>query len=252
MERGVSGGDGAAARSEILAATVAAIEPAPPVASEGPTARWLAARLAAARGESRRAGDPEATPARPAMVIAVDGDRAAAAALCSGEAAATGLATDAGALTMVVWAGPDDAEVPAEALRLDGDDGGVALAVALAAEGVDVIGLGAVGGGPALAVLTGVILGAASVRVPVVLGDAGAAAAAVAALGLAPAVAGYLTASHGGGDEPAARALRAAGVPALFEVGLGGEGGAGAGLALALVTGPGRGPQGPRDRDPVR
>ena len=92
-------------------------------------------------------------------------------------------------------------------------------------------------GGGDHAALTGMILAAASMDVPVVLDDHATSAAALAAVALAPAVAGYLVAAHGGTQPSHRRALAALGLSPLFELGLARGEGTGAALALALVDG---------------
>jgi nicotinate-nucleotide--dimethylbenzimidazole phosphoribosyltransferase len=95
-------------------------------------------------------------------------------------------------------------------------------------------------GGPDLALLTGLILAAASMNVPVVLEDHGTSAAALVAARLAPAVPGYLIAAHGGTRPAHRRALAALGLAPLFALGVGSGEGAGAALALGLVDGAAR------------
>jgi nicotinate-nucleotide--dimethylbenzimidazole phosphoribosyltransferase len=95
-------------------------------------------------------------------------------------------------------------------------------------------------GGPDLALLTGAILAAASIAVPVVLEDHGTGAAALVATRLAPAVAGYLIAGHGGASRSHRRALAALGLTPLFALGLGAGEGTGAALALGLLDGAAR------------
>jgi nicotinate-nucleotide--dimethylbenzimidazole phosphoribosyltransferase len=95
-------------------------------------------------------------------------------------------------------------------------------------------------GGPDLALMTGLILGAASVDVPVVLDDHGTSAAALAAASMAPSATGYLIAAHGGTRPSHRRALAALGLAPLFALGLGSGEGAGSALALGLVDGAAR------------
>jgi nicotinate-nucleotide--dimethylbenzimidazole phosphoribosyltransferase len=95
-------------------------------------------------------------------------------------------------------------------------------------------------GGPDLALIAGLILGAASMNVPVVLEDHGTSAAALAAARMAPAVRGYLIAAHGGTRPAHRRAMAALGLAPLFSLGLGSGEGAGAALALGLVDGAAR------------
>lgn len=89
----------------------------------------------------------------------------------------------------------------------------------------------AAAGGPETAVLAGLVLGAASIHVPVILdGHATGAAAAIAGR-LAPEVTGYLIAAHGGSPLHASL-LGRLGLAPLFEVGLGHGEGIGAALVL--------------------
>jgi len=95
-------------------------------------------------------------------------------------------------------------------------------------------------GGPDFGLMVGLILGAASMDVPVVLEDHGTSAAALVAVAMAPAVAGYLIAAHGGTRPAHRRALAAMGLVPLFSLGLGSGEGTGAALALGLVDGAAR------------
>jgi len=118
-------------------------------------------------------------------------------------------------------------------------DDHAAVTAALAAsplKGAPLEILGAFGGGDH-AVLTGLILAAASMDIPVVLDDHATSAAAMVATALAPAVAGYLIAAHGGTQPSHRRALAALGLTPLFELGLARGEGTGAALALPLVDG---------------
>jgi len=113
-----------------------------------------------------------------------------------------------------------------------------AIADALAANpgaGAEVLRALAALGGLETAVQVGVILAAASVHVPVVLDDHGTWAAALVAVRLAPAAAGYLVASHGGAQPGYRCALRALGLEPLFELGLAHGEGTGALLAIPLL-----------------
>jgi nicotinate-nucleotide--dimethylbenzimidazole phosphoribosyltransferase len=89
-------------------------------------------------------------------------------------------------------------------------------------------------GGPDTAVLAGLILGAASTNVPVVLDSDATGAAALAAAAFAPAVTGYLVAAHRGSlVHPAI--LAHLGLDSIFEVGLGHGEGTGAAMLLPLI-----------------
>jgi nicotinate-nucleotide--dimethylbenzimidazole phosphoribosyltransferase len=271
-------GAGSAAHGELAARRVGAIG--------GPVAA-LAIRLAAAQHAVRL------RVARRALVV-VAADHGVAApgvdfgadhptsvalrALAAGDGAIAGLARAAGATVVVVDAGVAGAGLPPTAVPVGlppsrdftagpglevgdverGVEAGIALAVALADDGIDVIGVGQLGlggddaaaallgrpthgladlaavGGGDLAVLAGVILGAASMTIPVVLDGTGTLAAAVAARELAPAVVDSLIASqHGGG--PARIGLAALGLEPVIAGGIGDGAGAGAAMVLSLV-----------------
>ena len=89
-------------------------------------------------------------------------------------------------------------------------------------------------GGPETAVLAGLLLGAASMNVPVVLDGHATGAAALAAAAFAPAVAGSLIAAHTG-TLAHPRILAHLGLAPLFEVGLGHGEGTGAAMVLPLI-----------------
>lgn len=89
-------------------------------------------------------------------------------------------------------------------------------------------------GGPDTAVLAGLILGAASMNVPVILDGYATGAAAVVAVTLAPAVSGYLIAAHRGGFTMPA-ILEYLGLTPVFDVGLGHGEGTGAAMVLPLL-----------------
>ena len=99
------------------------------------------------------------------------------------------------------------------------------------ASGVEL--LAAFGGGET-AVLAGLILGAASMNVPVILDSYATGAAALVAAAIAPAVTGYLIAGHRGGFTQPAIVAHLGLVP-IFEVGLGHGEGTGAAMVLPLV-----------------
>lgn len=90
-------------------------------------------------------------------------------------------------------------------------------------------------GGFEIGVLTGVILGAASLRIPLVLDDHGTAAAALLAARWQPAIAGYLLAAHPGSTRAHRAALRALALTPVFEQSLGRGEGTAAALALNLL-----------------
>jgi len=101
----------------------------------------------------------------------------------------------------------------------------------LAGNGVIYHGMALLGGG---AVLAGLILGAASINVPVILDSYATGAAALIAARLAPAVTGYLIAAHRGSFTMPA-ILRYLGLESIFEVGLGHGEGSGAAMVLPLI-----------------
>jgi NaMN:DMB phosphoribosyltransferase len=152
--------------------------------------------------ERDRAGGAEPAATQPAVAAPTEpaADRAA------GDAAPATLAGVAGATG---------------ALRLPGRDAAVRALAAF--------------GGLEVAVQVGVILAAASVHVPVVLDDSGTWASALVAVAMAPEVAGYLIASHGGARPGHRRALRVLGLDPLFDLGLAHGEGTGALLALPLL-----------------
>jgi nicotinate-nucleotide--dimethylbenzimidazole phosphoribosyltransferase len=89
-------------------------------------------------------------------------------------------------------------------------------------------------GGPETCVLAGLVLGAASTNVAVVLDSYATGAAALAAAALAPAAAGYLIAAHRGSVvHPAI--LAHLGLEPIFDVGLGHGEGTGAAMVLPLI-----------------
>jgi nicotinate-nucleotide--dimethylbenzimidazole phosphoribosyltransferase len=90
-------------------------------------------------------------------------------------------------------------------------------------------------GGFEIGLQVGVILGAASVHVPIVLDDHGTWAAALIAVRLAPDAAGYLIAAHGGARPGYRRALTPLGLEPIFDLGLAHGEGTGALLALPLL-----------------
>jgi nicotinate-nucleotide--dimethylbenzimidazole phosphoribosyltransferase len=93
--------------------------------------------------------------------------------------------------------------------------------------------LAAFGGGDTC-LLAGLILGAASMNIPVILDSYATGAAALAAAALAPASAGYLIAAHRG--QLAMPAILAhLGLESIFEVGLGHGEGTGAAMLLPLI-----------------
>ena len=90
-------------------------------------------------------------------------------------------------------------------------------------------------GGHEIAAMVGIILAAASLRVPVVLDEHGTSAAALVARYLAPRSAGYLIASHIGRSASHRAALGHLELSALFDLGLAYGEGTGSALALPLI-----------------
>jgi nicotinate-nucleotide--dimethylbenzimidazole phosphoribosyltransferase len=176
----------------------------------------------------------------PAMTV-VD----AALSLEAGIALAVSLA-DAGLDVLAVGAIGVGAEVAAAALlgaalgardesALDADlRAAAARGAALAGAGAGALERLAALGGPDTAVLAGLMLGAASMNVPIVLDGHATGAAALAAAAFAPAVAGSLIAAHTG-TSPHPRILAHLGLAPLFEVGLGHGEGTGAAMVLPLI-----------------
>jgi nicotinate-nucleotide--dimethylbenzimidazole phosphoribosyltransferase len=95
-------------------------------------------------------------------------------------------------------------------------------------------------GGAETAVMVGLILGAASLDIPIVLDDHGTSAAALVAARLSPQVAGYLVASQVGTVPAHRRALNALGLAPLFDLGVARGEGTAAALALAMIDGAAR------------
>ncbi|GIJ27571.1 hypothetical protein Vqi01_27330 [Micromonospora qiuiae] len=101
----------------------------------------------------------------------------------------------------------------------------------------DPLGVLAAVGGLEHAALTGLILGAAARRVPVLLDGVIAVAAALAAVAFAPDAVGAMIAGHRSAEPGAAVALRRLGLTPLIDLGLRLGEGTGALLALPVVTG---------------
>ena len=91
-------------------------------------------------------------------------------------------------------------------------------------------------GGYAVGVMAGVILAAASERIPVVLDDPGTALAALLSARLCPAVTGYLFAAHAGHSPGHQQVLYQLGLAPIFEQGVARGEGAGAALAVPILA----------------
>jgi nicotinate-nucleotide--dimethylbenzimidazole phosphoribosyltransferase len=111
------------------------------------------------------------------------------------------------------------------------EEAGALGAALVGASGLELL---AAFGGPETAVLAGLLLGAASMNVPVILDGHATGASALVAARIAPALPGYLIAAHAGGFTMPA-ILGQLGLRPLFEVGLGHGEGSGAAMALALA-----------------
>lgn len=114
-----------------------------------------------------------------------------------------------------------------------------AVAEAAGAQGAALASAGALErlaafGGPETGVLAGLMLGAASTHVPVILDGYATGAAALVAAALAPAVTGYLVAGHAGAFTHA-RILAHLGLHPIYDVGLGHGEGTGAAMILPLI-----------------
>ena len=112
-----------------------------------------------------------------------------------------------------------------------GESGAAMRALAGTVSGVEAL---AAFGGPETGVLAGLILGAASMNVPVILDGYATGAAALVAAAIAPAVVGYLIAGHRGSFTMPA-ILAHLGLVPIFDVGLGHGEGTGAAMVLPLV-----------------
>lgn len=114
------------------------------------------------------------------------------------------------------------------------DTAELAMTRALTLRGASGLDLLANAGGPETSVLAGLILGAASMNVPVILDGYATGAAALVAAALAPDVAGYVIAAHRGSFTMPAIVAHLGLVP-VFDVGLGHGEGTGAAMVLPLL-----------------
>lgn len=121
--------------------------------------------------------------------------------------------------------GPGDRELVAAALGASQADPARPLQVLAALGGFDI------------GALTGAVLAAASLRIPVMLDDHGTAAAALLAARWQPAISGYLFAAHPGTAPAHRHALRALGLTPVYAQALSHGEGAGAAMGLALLDG---------------
>lgn len=117
---------------------------------------------------------------------------------------------------------------------LEDDGAEAALALGMRHRGDGGIERLAALGGPETAVLAGLMLGAASMNMAVVLDGHATGAAALVAAALAPAVTGYLIAAHAGSPLHA-RILAHLGLEPVFAVGVGHGDGTGAAMVLPLA-----------------
>ncbi len=142
-------------------------------------------------------------------------------------------------------------------------EAGIALAVSLSEQGVALLSVGSIGEGsydvaaalframnsqaratgaellanfcgPQTGVLAGLMLGSASMNIPVIIDSYGTGSGAVIAFAITPAVAGYLIASHRG-SEPMPGMLAHLGLQPMFDVGLGRGDGTGAAMVLPFA-----------------
>ena len=172
------------------------------------------------------AADPgiELGPAHPTVVAARE--------IAEGTAAVSRIARIHATPILLVDAGVREAALmPASAVRLAGLEAGIALSVSLS-EDRDVVALGALGlGDEHASVMVGLILGLASVQIPVILDGYATVTAALAAGAIAPDVRGYLIAAQGG-----QRALLdQLGLAPVFAQGIGHGEGVAAAMVLPLL-----------------
>ena len=149
--------------------------------------------------------------------------------------------TTASAALIAVFTGTDPVEVTGRGTGVDDQTWARKVDVvrrALARHGpdpADPLGVLAAVGGLEHAALAGYLLGAAALRVPVVLDGVIACAAALAAVALCPDTAGYLVAGHRSTEPGASRALAALGLRPVLELDLRLGEGSGAVLALPVL-----------------
>ena len=150
--------------------------------------------------------------------------------------------TTASAALIAAFTGGDPAEVTGRGTGVDDSTWARKTGVGRRAldrhqpDPADPLGVLAAVGGLEHAALTGYLLGAAALRVPVVLDGVIACAAALAAAAFSPDVVGYLVAGHRSTEPGASKALAVLGLRPLLDLGLRLGEGSGAALALPIVA----------------
>ncbi|MBK8448171.1 MAG: nicotinate-nucleotide--dimethylbenzimidazole phosphoribosyltransferase [Micropruina sp.] len=104
-------------------------------------------------------------------------------------------------------------------------------------DAADPLGVLAAFGGVEQAVLAGLVLGAARLRIPVLLDGVTGVAAGLAAVALAPAASGYLIAAHAGAEPGIAVGLQVLGLKPVLDLDLALGEGTGAALAIPILRG---------------
>ena len=182
----------------------------------------------AARGATL-GGDPSGAALGAALGATLGGDP-------SGAALGATLGGDPSGAALGATGGPSDAALGAtEASEFGGDTGALAAwHVGALLAGANPLEQLATLGGAETAILAGLMLGAASMNVPIILDGEATGAAALVATGLAPNVAGYLVAAHAG-SLLHRRTIAHLGLTPIFDVGLGHGEGTGAAMVIPLV-----------------
>jgi nicotinate-nucleotide--dimethylbenzimidazole phosphoribosyltransferase len=237
--------------SEIIRHVVDSIGPASRAHGEAVRAKVAAANVEVLAALAQRLGAAQHTTTprlanRTVVVVASDREdpgislgpshptAIAATAIADGSAALCTMARASRAPIVLVDAGAKE-PLPAMAISLEPTlEAGIALAISLSEPGLDLLAIGAIGLAPDPTLLAGLILGAASLHVPVILDGQITGAAAVVAADLAPDVTGYLIASHAGSPDHAAL-LTQLGLQPLFAVGLGHGEGIGAAMVFPWI-----------------
>ncbi|MGE0549024.1 MAG: nicotinate-nucleotide--dimethylbenzimidazole phosphoribosyltransferase [Kofleriaceae bacterium] len=250
--------------TEVLRHVIDSISPRSPAHAEAARVRVAHAGLPMLDGIAARLGGAQHTAVprcrrRTIVIVASDGrgprvglgeahpTAITAHAISDGTAAVARLARPSATPIVLIDAGVHEpAVMPTATIQLADPnlEAGVAVVISLADHGLDVLALGAMGlatnapgddpraGGTA--VLAGMILGAASVQIPVVLDGLTTVEAALLATNLAPTVADYLLASHPG-RAPQPQLLGRLGLEPIFGVALGHGDGSGAAMTLPLL-----------------